>query len=203
MQTVSKLPVVEQGENVDLRLFGPGVYHLMDGDEVVYVGASTSLLGRVNSWGRLIRGEGYQQRYPLDGVRVFFAESESQAASMEEAHIARYRPRLNRAGVDGGYMSPEGLWRQKRRYQVTGDDGDTCFTRVEFIQSLPGDCSLTILRKLKLTPPGGTAVEYGVRLQMLGFPPPDYASNRETPRWMKQTVLAWLTDQGPFDDEIT
>jgi len=76
-----------------------GVYHLVSGDQVLYVGQSRNLLSRIgcHEWQR------------FDEVRFFYCH-ESKLHDLEEQHIKRLQPPLNREGVTRPYRR----WPHKR-----------------------------------------------------------------------------------------
>lgn len=73
-----------------------GVYHLLRGDTVVYVGQSRNVLSRVATW----RTCGVIE---FDAYRVIPCALD-ELNDLEREHIARYTPEHNRAGVDRAYL---------------------------------------------------------------------------------------------------
>jgi hypothetical protein len=76
-----------------------GVYHLIRGDVVIYVGQTTNIFSRIGS---------RHQRYrtdPFDRIE-FFPCREDELNTLEEEHIARYQPIWNSEGVKRPYRAP-------------------------------------------------------------------------------------------------
>jgi hypothetical protein len=83
----------------DLRFVGPGVYHLILNDEVVYVGASQNVSSRIRSW--------HCVDSPLvffDRVEVYPVKTKRQLAELEHQHIRQYQPKHNLAGITSPYI---------------------------------------------------------------------------------------------------
>lgn len=74
-----------------------GVYHLVRGGAVVYVGQTRNLLNRIG-------GHDFTE---YDSVRFFYCEPDD-LDMIELEHIARLRPPMNRRGVDLVFMSGRG-----------------------------------------------------------------------------------------------
>lgn len=75
-----------------------GIYHLIRGDAVIYVGQTTNIVGRISA---------HLSRFQFDRVE-FFACPVEELNKREEAELARLRPPLNREGVTRPYRVPPG-----------------------------------------------------------------------------------------------
>lgn len=71
---------------IPARLRSPAIYHLLRGDEVVYIGSSVNVLARLAG-------------HPVDWdhARIFPCRLDD-LDRLEAEHIAQHKPRLNRAG---------------------------------------------------------------------------------------------------------
>lgn len=77
-----------------------GVYHLMLGEKVRYVGQTTNIYSRIGHW--------RTSRFPLcafDRVQLFPCSPE-ELDHLELEHIQRYQPELNSEGIGKPYHSP-------------------------------------------------------------------------------------------------
>ena len=73
----------------------PGVYHFLDGDDVLYVGKAVDLRDRVRSYADP-RGERIRRMVDrADGIDVAVTDTETQALLLEANLIKRHQPRYN------------------------------------------------------------------------------------------------------------
>jgi hypothetical protein len=80
-------PGLEQFKDMSLML-GSGVYVLLSGAVIVYVGQAIYFATRIASH----RSDG---RIKFDGVKLFPCKHKGRRAAMEKALITRYRPKYN------------------------------------------------------------------------------------------------------------
>jgi hypothetical protein len=88
-----------------------GVYHLMRGDVVRYVGQTTNVFTRIGSW----KSPQFQAD-AFDRV-AFFPCAIDQLDTLEEEHIKRFQPEMNSEGVRKPYRTRP--WVQAARKQIT------------------------------------------------------------------------------------
>ena len=76
-----------------------GIYHLMRGDEVRYVGQTANVFQRIGSW--------RSPQFVADAFdRVaFYPCDRSELDSLEEQHIRQFQPALNSEGIRKPYQS--------------------------------------------------------------------------------------------------
>jgi len=188
---------VNQGQTIDMELFGPGVYHLLQGDEVVYVGGTRNLAQRISYW--------VDSKAPaVDSVQVFPLPREDVPA-LEKEHIEQLKPRFNTAGINTPYKSPSGIWRSATRFSTKPhnsypDQSVRFFTRRAYVHSLTKSLGMGDVRKLKLVMNTCPPEDRLLLLESIGFPCPDYCRGSH-PKWFKRPVLDWLETQS-FDDEL-
>lgn len=93
------MPAIEKG-TLDIALLPPAgcdvVYHIYDGDALLYVGVSNNLLGRL---GQHSKSSWFRYGYPTR-VEWFEFESRVSAEFAEAQDIARLQPSHNVAGVE-------------------------------------------------------------------------------------------------------
>jgi excinuclease UvrABC nuclease subunit len=97
-----------------------GVYHLMLGNKVRYVGQTTNIYSRIGSW-KTLRFKARQ----FDHV-AFFPCAVRDLDRLEEEHIKRYQPELNSEGMRKPYRSrpwirateQENYWEAIRSYNA-------------------------------------------------------------------------------------
>ena len=146
-----------------------GIYHLVNGGQVVYVGQSAHVLQRVAQHSSIA----------FDEARIYLCP-ESELNERERADIARLQPAANSAGVRWPYHGMTRAPRAIRHY------GEVFLSREAFIRSLShvkkGD-----LRRCGLIK---RADDLSVLLSQ-GFPPPT-AQNGRRAYWSASDVLIWL-----------
>jgi hypothetical protein len=120
-----------------------GVYHLLRGDTVVYVGQSTNVLARIANWVAC-------RAFDFDGYRVIPCAVADLNAT-ERDHIERYQPEHNRAGRDMRY---NGVRRGVRR-------GGNVYASVdEYLANLPARLSASrVCSALRIAPNAAALLE--------------------------------------------
>lgn len=97
-----------------------GIYHLMLGDRVRYVGQTTNVFSRIGSW----KTRRFKARQ-FDRVE-FYPCAPDELDHLEREHIERYRPEFNSEGVRKPYRTrpwiraaeQENYWKAIRAYNA-------------------------------------------------------------------------------------
>lgn len=150
-----------------------GVYHLMQGDRVWYVGQSINIMGRVGSWRCHFADQ-------FDGYRVFPCEP-SRLNALEREHILRHQPPLNKAGRSVPYMGVTRAVRVDRRLYDSAD---------AYIDELPERIGSTVICGRLRIAPNSPAL---VALAGAGLFPAPVCGRGDRYWWDRETVRSWLT----------
>lgn len=191
--------------SVSKDFFGPGVYHLIDKNEAIYIGASINAANRVRSW-----ATDSVLADKFDAVAFFPVDDAANLSEAEAAHIARHRPRYNRAGVTSHYIPHAWELPELRRESPEPTYKRTAATRREYVERVPGvagnpdHLAAHHLSALALVGSNLSNTDLANSIAALGGPQPvamRKAGNGVSLFWLRADVLSWLDQCGPFPDE--
>ena len=185
-------------QSVSKQFFGPGVYHLMRDNAPIYIGASSNMANRVRSW-----STDSMLADKFDAVEFFPVSDVTELGQAEAAHIARHRPRYNRAGVTLHYV-PHG-WKLPEPespppipiYRRFADSRRGYIESIEGAAGNPDYVAAQHIKALGLVGPDLSNTELANSVQSLGGPAPVAQRNAGAGVslfWRRVDVLAWLDD---------
>lgn len=157
-----------------------GVYHLLDGDHIMYVGQSVNVLSRVSSWAS------YHHRGFNFDAWEFFPCARDELNALEQGHIERFDPPFNRAGRTFPFI-PAAAWKRQPRAVLEHGGLDAYLAQLPILVNGRHlrDCGLAMNNRQLLTlphfPRPAQAAEHGVNLVC---------------RWRKEDVARWLRTHG-------